>query len=223
MGDFMKGIAFILEGETEKVFYLALLKHLCQKHTGVSIEKCTDVSTGEVFYTLGNEQHKVLIRFNVVGTISQITNSGNWFEKRCYGQNKNLDWTAFLCYDTDNYTPNISKFYKDDWSELRKTISKHRSCTIIDLAAQADIEDIMLLDLEGIFRYLEMEPIPMPTGNKGKAKMKKIFRAKGRGCAYHEGERAAPLINALDFDKIIKLSPVPLYQIQEKCFTFLPK
>lgn len=28
---FEKGIAFILEGETEKVFYLSLLKHLCKK------------------------------------------------------------------------------------------------------------------------------------------------------------------------------------------------
>lgn len=219
MGDcYRKGIAFILEGDTEKVFYLALLKHICQKYEGVFFEKCTDSNSGEVFYTLGNADQKILMMFNVVGTISQITNSGNWFEKRCYGQNKNLEWTVFLCYDTDNYAPNISKFYEGDWRELRKAIAKHKTCFIIDLAAQADIEDIMLLDVDNIFKFLEMKPIPVPAGSKGKSKMKKIFRAKGQGNAYHEGVRAEPLINALDLDKIIAVSPVPLHQIQVKCF-----
>ena len=69
-----------------------------------------------------------------------------------------------------------------------------------------------------IFKFLDMEPISAPTGNKGKAKMKKIFRAKGHGCAYHAGERAEDLINALDLDKIISNSPVPLHQIHDKCF-----
>lgn len=221
MGDcFKKGIAFIFEGDTEKVFYQALLKHLCKKYDGVAFEKSADANSGEVYYTLGNDDNKMLVRFNVVGTISQITNSGNWFETRCYGQNKGLPWTVFLCYDTDNYTPNISKFYEDDWKELRKTIGKHKTCEIIDLAAQADIEDIMLLDLEGVFNFLDMEPIPAPTGNKGKAKMKKIFRAKGQGSAYHEGERAESLINALDLDKIIAASPVPLHRIQLECFNY---
>ena len=215
---FEKGIAFILEGDTEKVFYLALLKHLCEKYKEVTINKKTDSSSGEVFYTLGNSSHEVLIKFNVVGTISQITNSGNWFEKRCYNQHKSLAWTVFLCYDTDNYLPNISKFYEDDWTELRKTISKRKSCSIIDLAAQADIEDIMLVDSDGIFDFLGIPPSPIPTGSKGKVKMKKIFRSKGPGSAYHEGERAESLINALDFEKIIAISPVPLNKIEAECF-----
>lgn len=215
---FEKGIAFILEGDTEKVFYLALLKHICQKYDGVTLNKHTDSNSGEIFYTLESSSIQVLIKFNVVGTISQISNSGNWFETRCYTQYKNLEWTIFLCYDTDNYVPNISKFYEDDWKELRKTISKRKSCSIIDLAAQADIEDIMLVDADGIFKFLGINPIAIPTGSKGKIKLKKIFRSKGPGSAYHAGERAEALINALDLDKIISTSPVPLNKIQEKCF-----
>ena len=215
---FDKGVAFILEGATEKVFYLSLLNHLCKKYDGASIEKCVDEDSGEIFYVLHGKKRKILIMFNAVGTISQMTNTGNWFEKRCYGQHKSLNWTAFLCYDTDNYIPNISKFYEDDWKELRKVISKHRNCSIIDLAAQADIEDIMLVDVDGIFKFLSMTPIPIPSGSKGKSKLKKIFRLNGRGWAYHEGERAEPLINALDFDKIISLSPVPLKSIETVCF-----
>lgn len=215
---FEKGIAFILEGDTEKVFYLSLLEHLCEKYNGISLTKKTDNSDGEIFYTLGNSEHSMLIKFNVVGTISQITNSGNWFETRCYGQHKNLSWTVFLCYDTDNYTPNISKFYEDDWKELRKMISKHKSCSIIDLAAQADIEDIMLVDADGVFNFLNIPPTIIPSGSKGKRKMKKLFRQKGPGVAYHEGVRAKSLIDSLDFDKIISMSPVPLNQIQLECF-----
>ena len=78
--------------------------------------------------------------------------------------------------------------------------------------------DIMLVDVDGIFKFLSMTPIPIPSGSKGKSKLKKIFRLKGRGWAYHEGERAEPLINALDFDKIISLSPVPLKNIETVCF-----
>lgn len=220
MGDcFEKGIAFILEGDTEKVFYLSLLEHLCKKYDGISIQKQADSGSGEIFYTLGNADRRVLIKFNVVGTISQITNSGSWFEKRCYGRHKELTWTVFLCYDTDNYTPNISKFYEDDWKELRKTISRRKSCSIIDLAAQADIEDIFLVDAAGIFDYLGIAPIEIPSGLKGKAKMKKIFRTKGSGCAYHAGARAENLINSLDLDKIISASPVPLSKIQLECFS----
>ena len=192
---------------------------MCKKHNGITLSKQTDSGSGEVFYTLENSSKRVLIKFNIVGTISQITNSGNWFETRCYSQYKNLEWTIFLCYDTDNYIPNISKFYEDDWKELRKAISKRKSCSIVDLAAQADIEDIMLVDADGIFKFLEIKPIAIPTGSKGKVKLKKIFRAKGQGSAYHAGERAESLINALDLDKIISTSPVPLNKIQEKCFS----
>lgn len=218
--DFEKGVAFILEGETEKVFYFSLLNHLCKRNSPASIEKHTDTVDGEIFYVIKNGCHNTLLKFNVVGTVSQIANSGNWFEKRCYSQNKSLNWTVFLCYDTDNYVPNISKFYEGDWAELRKTISKHKSCCIIDLAAQADIEDIILLDADSIYKFLDIPPMPIPSGGKGKTKLKKIFRSKQPQTTYHEGARAEPLINSLNFEKIISASPIPLSQIETVCFGY---
>ena len=62
---FEKGIAFILEGDTEKVFYTTLLSHLCTKHSGVTFVKNTDSASGEIFYTLGTSEKKVLIMFNI--------------------------------------------------------------------------------------------------------------------------------------------------------------
>lgn len=215
---YTSGIAFILEGDTEKIFYRVMIEHFVRKHVGAKFEKSTDSNTGEIYYTLSFEQFIVLIKFNVVGTVSQITNSGEWFNNLCFGKHKHLDWTVFLCYDTDSYNNDITKFYDGDWAELRKSIQKHKRCCVIDLAAQADIEDIMLIDSDNVFKYLNMNPTTIPSGSKGKRKMKKIFRLKGRGVAYHEGDRAEKLIYSLDFDKIINLAPVDFKQIEKKCF-----
>ncbi|WP_279287592.1 hypothetical protein [Flintibacter hominis] len=38
--------------------------------------------------------------------------------------------------------------------------------------------------------------------------MKRLFRLLGPGLAYHEGMRAKELIDALDFDLIIKNAPL---------------
>lgn len=217
-GQYTSGVAFILEGDTEKVFYYTLLCYFASKHPGSKVNKHMNPNSGEIFYSVSTDDKNVLIKFNVVGTISQITNSGSWFQNRCYGENKKLKWTAFLCYDTDSYNNDIGKFYDGDWKELRKSIEKNRNCTVIDFAAQADIEDIMLLDLDSIFNYLDMSPLPIPSGKKGKRKMKKLFRLKGNGFAYHEGNRAKDLIESLDFEKIISLSPIHFRDIEKSCF-----
>lgn len=76
------------------------------------------------------------------------------------------------------------------------------------MAASADIEDIMLCDLEGVCRYLS---IPVPenvSGRKGKAKMKMLHRSCG--ATYHEAEKALPLIESLDFSKIMEKQLVDL-------------
>jgi len=213
------GVAFIMEGPTEKVFYLALLEHCCKKHPGAQLDMQVDPATGEISYVLTRGDHrKVLIKFSVVGTISQVTNSGTWFVKRCYQAHRPLRWTVFLCYDTDSYLANITKFHEGDGSELRKTLQKGRPDQIIDLAASAEIEDIMLLDSESIFSFLGIEPVAIPTGAKGKRKMKKLFKLKGAGSAYHEGERALPLIQALDLERIISRAPIPLQDVEDVCF-----
>lgn len=96
---------------------------------------------------------------------------------------------------------------------------KNRNCKVIDLAAHADIEDIILLDSESVFKFIGIAPVPIPTkGKKGKRKMKMLFRMKGNGSAYHEGKRAEPLIQSLDFEKIMSKSTIPFFEIENKCF-----
>ena len=65
-----------------------------------------------------------------------------------------MPWKVFLCYDTDSSEYDITKFYQDDWKLLRKDLIKAKTEEIIDLAASADIEDIILTDLSGVCAYL---------------------------------------------------------------------
>ena len=188
---FSKGIAFIVEGDTEKEFYLSLLAFLCQKHSAI------------------------LVKFNVVGTITQIPHSGKWFNTQCVDKYGNKHgWVVFLCYDTDDYKNDISKFYKGDWATLRTLLKK--ATAIIDIAAATDIEDIMLQDLAGICRYLGCGIPSGIHGRKGKVKIKNIFRDNGQ--TYHEGKRARKLIDTLNMQKIIDSEIVPLLTIEHIIF-----
>ena len=58
--------------------------------------------------------------------------------------------------------------------------------------------------------------IYIPTGNKGKVKLKKLFRQVGK--TYHEGKRARALIDSLDMQKIIDTSSAPLAVIENILF-----
>jgi len=75
-----------------------------------------------------------------------------------------INWVVFLCYDTDSHNRDISQFYEGDWSELRKSIENNSRTSIFDLAASADIEDIMLLDIDGVCSFLEILLCPIPFG-----------------------------------------------------------
>lgn len=224
-----RGIAFIMEADTEYQFYDALLLHCFQKHPEYKWEKCLDDATYEYYYKVQGPFEEITIRLNSVGTITQITNSIDWFNNVCAPKGCKIDWTVFLCYDTDAYEADITKFYKGDWEVFRKKLNLNRRVKrIVDMAAKADIEDIMLCDLHGISTYmgldvdLEEDDVPS-TGKKGAAKMKRLFleqRKKGKTKAYyHKGERARSLIDCLDFEIIARSGILPLHEVEEACYS----
>lgn len=55
----------------------------------------------------------------------------------------------------------------------------------------------------------------MPPGNKGKTKLKKLYRKVAPNRAYHSGERAKSLISHLDMTKIKTSAPIPLEEIDK--------
>ena len=97
------------------------------------------------------------------------------------------------------------------WSESRGCGQAQK---VVDLAVKADIEDMMLCDLPGVLSFLGLPPeTEMPPGNKGKTKLKKLYRKVAPNKAYHSGERAEGLISYLDMAKIRASAPVPLEEI----------
>ena len=211
MDKFTEGIAFIMEGKTEKVFYKCFLDYI--RATNPDIDFVREVSEdGEIYFIWSTLVKRILIKIFVVGTISQITNSGSWFANKCTKKIK-IPWSVYLCYDTDASTAEISKFYEGDWKLLRRALKRAHAVNIVDLAASADIEDIMLYDLEGVCRFLKISVPEKIVGRKGKAKMKMLHRSCGQ--TYHEAEKALPLIEALDFNKIMEKSPIDLKRLKQ--------
>lgn len=209
---YTKGIAFIMEGSTEKVFYRSFMTWLANRQ-GCKFEKIDALDTGEVLFEWINGDETILIKINVVGAVTQLVHSGKWFSNTC-AKRYRIPWNVYLCYDTDSHDYDISKFYRDDWKLLREELKKSKAKKIVDLAARADIEDVMLIDLLGICQYLGIAPPEKLTGRKGKAKMKALYRSCGK--TYHEGEKSADMVGKINYEKIIRDGPIPLNLLVEE-------
>lgn len=209
---YTKGIAFIMEGSTEKVFYRSFMTWLANRQ-GCKFEKIDALDTGEVLFEWINGDETILIKINVVGAVTQLVHSGKWFSNTC-AKRYRIPWNVYLCYDTDSHDYDISKFYRDDWKLLREELKKSKAKKIVDLAARADIEDVMLIDLLGICRYLGIAPPEKLAGRKGKAKMKALYRSCGK--TYHEGEKSADMVEKINYEKIIRDGPIPLNLLVEE-------
>ena len=83
----------------------------------------------------------------------------------------------------------------------------------------------MLCDLPGVLSFLGLPPeTEMPPGNKGKTKLKKLYRKVAPNKAYHSGERAKDLISHLDMAEIRASAPVHelgCSSIQARGFSYL--
>ena len=210
--NYTKGIALIMEGTTEKVFYCSLLEWLANRN-GYNFKKIYTTDLTDIFYEWYKDNQKIIIKINVVGTVTQISNSGNWFKNTCAKRYK-IPWSVFLCYDTDSYEDDISKFYEDDWKNLRKQLKGAKAARVVDLSAKAEIEDIMLIDLPGICEFLKIGKPEALHGRTGKAKIKALYRSCGS--TYHEGEKCKAMIDSLDFKKILDEAPIELNSLIEE-------
>ena len=209
--NYTRGIAFIMEGTTEKVFYRTYLQWLAEKNN-CTFEKLKVSDSGDIPFVWKNANEKILIKFNIVGTVTQVVHSGRWFANACAKKYK-IPWNVYLCYDTDSPENDISKFYQDDWKLLRESIQEAKATRIIDLAARADIEDVMLVDCLGVCNFLQISVPEKLAGRQGKAKMKALYRGVGR--TYHEGDRASGMIESLDFQKIMEEGPIAMKYLKD--------
>lgn len=185
----------------------------CKQPVGTKQLLKKDMDTTEDSYLICSSDDKRVVIMTSVNSVSQMTNSATWFERSCIGDFPEISWTVFLCYDTDAYCSDITMFHEGDWARLRGSIASQASA-FIDLAAEADIEDVILCDLPGVLSFLRPPPqTEVPPGNKGKTKLKKLHRMVAVNKTYHSGERAKELIACLDMSVIKRNAPIPLEEI----------
>lgn len=204
---FNKALALIGEGPTELVFYEEYFKALASSNQNYSFAPLNVV--GEAVFCFNSYDQNTLVKMHSTNTVSQLPNASSWFYEFCNRPNPNTPWTVVLAYDTDNYLSTVTRFHKGEWLRLRSNLNNY-AASIVDMAASADIEDLMLLDYPNVLKYIGLPPnTPLPSGGKGKAKMKKLFRLKALNYKYREGERARPLIQSLDMDLIERTASLP--------------
>lgn len=200
---YCSGIALIMEGDTEKYFYEEVLNRICIDND-IRLSKKFDNDELSYYFILTKNNNNILLKIKNAETITQITNQHLWFKNFCADKFKNIKWNVFLCYDTDGN--NFSTFTELDWKILRENINKLTNVEqIFDCSANRDIEDLFLIDIEGIKKFLNIEAdivVENLKGRKGKVKLKNLYTYY-TDLTYHEGEKALPLIQAIDLRKII--------------------
>lgn len=126
-----------------------------------------------------------------------------------------MPWTVVLCYDTDG-DASLSLDTRA-WRRFRQDLAKMK-LSVIDLAADADIEDVMLVDIEGVRKFLRLNSDIEPHGRKGKAKLKSLYKAVDVTQPYKSGERARNLIRNLSFDVIEERAPMDIKTLRQAVF-----
>ncbi|WP_165247318.1 hypothetical protein [Adlercreutzia sp. ZJ141] len=206
--DYTKGLAFVVEGSTERVFYHEYLQWCCSNKPGTAIEQLPNKD-----FVIRAKDGDILIRFNVKGSVSSVPNALNWVRSTCLSTD--IPWIVVLCYDTDgDVSLNLDT---RAWRRFRQDLAK-MGLPVIDLAADADIEDVILVDIEGVRRFLGLGPDVEPRGRKGKAKLKSLYKAVDVTRPYKSGERARNLIHSLSFDVIEERAPMGIKALRQAAF-----
>jgi len=215
MSTYKKGIAFIFEGPTEKIFYLSIIEMFCKENNAYK-NKYFNAELAEFEYLLTLPNHeKIILKTNTVNSINNITNSEAWIKSMCINRYNDILWTIFLCYDADSTENSIRQFNEGNWKQFKNNLNKE-NIKVIDFRAVYDIESLMFLDEQGICNFLGILKIPKIRGLSGKQKMKRLFRMNNQ--FYHEGDRAKSFIKKLDKKTIVSKSSLPFDELKKICF-----
>lgn len=188
-----KCIVIYTEGETECEFYDKLLDEL--------------------------KRINKIDRFNVDKIIKQCLKGITKFDKKLLKKfeydikTKYSDYEiiVFFCYDTDVFDFNAKP--PVNWNDVDTKLKRLGAKEIYHIKAEKCIEDIFLIDIAGICKYLNISQVKRVNGQNGVEKMKNLFMRGNR--IYQKGFSCEGFINALDINLIFKEKQVvfkPLVQ-----------
>ena len=175
-----KCLVFILEGDTEKEFYKYLVQYIKKKH------QVTKFSTQIEYLVVKG-----------VGCFKKI--AGRKFEKdvkKKYGSD--CEYTVVLCRDTDVFE--LSPKPPVKWKDVKKDFLEKGASRVIDVKAKHSIEDWFLYDLDGIAKFLKVEPPKNLKGKNGYEKLQNLYKKANK--VYYKGSKSNGLIQKLSMDVI---------------------
>ena len=109
---------------------------------------------------------------------------------------------VFLCYDTDVF--DYSSKPPVDWKNVESELKKMGAYKVIHVKAERCIEDVFLIDIEGICNFLKIKKVNNVIGQNGVEKMQNLFNKGNR--VYQKGYSCEGLIESLNMEKICEKS-----------------
>ncbi len=176
-----KCIVMYMEGETELEFYDLLLNKI---KTNYNLEKFrVDKIVKQCLKGISKFDKKLLKKF----------------EYDIKTKYKDYEISVYLCYDTDVFEYNAKP--PVNWKKVEKKLKTLGANNVYHIKAQRCIEDIFLLDLSGICKYLNINDLKNINGSNGVEKMKNLF-AKGNRI-YQKGFSCEGFVQSLNIDLIL--------------------
>lgn len=171
---------------------------------------CYEGETEDEFYSVVLDEIKAINnidKFNVDKISKRCLQGITRFDKKLINKfandintiYKNYDVTIFLCYDTDVFE--LSAKPVIDWNNVEKELIRLGAKNVYHIRAEKCIEDVFLLDIGGICRYLNIKEVKRVSGNNGIEKMKTLFSKGNR--VYQKGYSSSCFIQSLDIRKIL--------------------
>lgn len=189
-------VLIVTEGETDELFYKKILEVLRSK-------------TPYNYFLVDKIDYICVKGFGKFD--SKLKNKFKRLAKKYKRINKNTQIHVFLCYDNDVFIG--KKNPPIIWSNIESDLRRNGADYIYHIIADKAIEDFILIDFEGILKYLNIKKANK-NDYQGIDGLKKLHKKAGKG--YIKGNKCDELLNNLDFKVIeseICLQLRPLCQV----------
>lgn len=188
-----KYIVVFVEGDTDKVFFEALLRYYAQK----SKSKLND---WEICSIRGVERYesKVISKLKN-GLIPKLAKSNKLVHAVC------------CSYDTDVFE--YAERPVVNWRKIRKSVKELGVPNFLEIEVKQMIEDWFLCDLSGLCKYLKISVPSKLEGKDGFSKMKLLFKKGNK--IYQKGLSCQRFINSLDISVIRNTQQTNLAELEK--------
>ncbi|MGA5696773.1 hypothetical protein MWG54_27330 (plasmid) [Bacillus cereus] len=198
-----RGLVVFVEGETDKVFYDYLIKHL-QLLNQQKPKKQQKVMVD-----------KIIIK-NVKGIGKYNSKPKGMFKIDILPRNKGMKFDIVCCYDSDVFEQAVKPAV--DWKKVKQDLLGVGAESVDEIIAVRMIEDWFLLDLNGLCKFLKIDCKSISTlrGNDALGKICSLFKKKNK--IYTKGFYCDTFITHLDFNLICKSIPNEIAILEKNMF-----